>query len=78
MKIEQAIFLLAVLTCAAVIAPSDQRFAEAGGSPQHVSLYDRVMKSGKIRAAYTIYPPGCFKDENGKLKSVRGDIRGSG
>jgi len=34
------------------------------------SLYDRVLKSGTIRAAYTIYPPGCMKDENGKLSGV--------
>ena len=37
---------------------------------QTPSLYDRVMKSGKIRAAYTIYPPGCFKNEKGELKGV--------
>lgn len=39
-------------------------------APQKNSLYDRVMKAGKIRAAYTIYPPGCFKDADGKLKGV--------
>ncbi|PZN76054.1 MAG: hypothetical protein DM484_17300 [Candidatus Methylumidiphilus alinenensis] len=39
-------------------------------TPVKVSLYDQVMKAGKIRAAYTIYPPGCFKDETGKLKGV--------
>lgn len=34
------------------------------------SLYERVIKAGKIRAAYTIYPPGCFKNEKGELKGV--------
>lgn len=28
------------------------------------SLYDRVLASGKIRAAYGIYPPFCMKDPN--------------
>jgi ABC-type amino acid transport substrate-binding protein len=70
MKIIQSIFPVAVLACMAVFIASGQKVTETGNSPQHVSLYDRVMKSGKIRAAYTIYPPGCFKDENGKLKGV--------
>ncbi len=70
MKINQLILLVAVLACMAVPAASGQKAAETGSSPQPVSLYDRVMKSGKIRAAYTIYPPGCFKDEKGKLKGV--------
>jgi ABC-type amino acid transport substrate-binding protein len=39
-------------------------------SQHRVSLYEKVLKAGKIRAAYTIYPPGCFKDENGKLIGV--------
>ncbi len=51
-------------------AASGQKVTATGSPPQTVSLYDRVMKSGRIRAAYTIYPPGCFKDENGKLKGV--------
>lgn len=34
------------------------------------STYKRVMESGIIKAGYTIYPPGCFKDESGKLKGV--------
>ncbi|MGO9587182.1 MAG: substrate-binding periplasmic protein [Limisphaerales bacterium] len=70
MKIKQAIFLVAVLACMAAPAASGQKVTATGSPPQTVSLYDRVMKSGRIRAAYTIYPPGCFKDENGKLKGV--------
>ncbi len=34
------------------------------------TLYDRILKSGTIRAAYTIYPPGCMKDANSKLVGV--------
>ena len=47
-----------------------QPAANTGAAPQKVSLYDRVIRAGKIRAAYTIYPPGCFKDETGKLRGV--------
>lgn len=42
----------------------------SNNSTQKESVYARVLKAGKIRAAYTIYPPGCFKDENGKLRGV--------
>lgn len=34
------------------------------------SVYSRVLKAGKIRAAYTIYPPGCIKDSTGKIAGV--------
>lgn len=34
------------------------------------SVYSTVTKRGSIRAAYTIYHPGCLKDENGKLAGV--------
>jgi ABC-type amino acid transport substrate-binding protein len=34
------------------------------------ALYQRVLSSGKIRAAYTIYPPGCFRDQDGRLRGV--------
>ncbi len=35
------------------------------------SIYDRVVKSGKIRCGYLVYPPGCMKDPNsGKLSGI--------
>jgi len=35
------------------------------------SLYDRVLRSGKIRAAYAVYPPFCMKDPNtGKMSGI--------
>lgn len=38
---------------------------------QEESVYDRVMRSGKIRCGYTIDPPGCLKDPNsGKLSGI--------
>jgi ABC-type amino acid transport substrate-binding protein len=38
---------------------------------QKESLYDRVIRTGKIRAGYVIYPPACVKDPNsGKLSGI--------
>jgi ABC-type amino acid transport substrate-binding protein len=35
------------------------------------SLYDRVLRTGKIRAAYAVYYPVCIKDSNsGKLSGI--------
>ena len=35
------------------------------------SVYDRVLRTGKIRAGYAIYPPYCMKDPNtGKLSGI--------
>ena len=35
------------------------------------SLYNRVMKQGKIRCGYVIYDPGCLKDPNtGRLSGI--------
>jgi len=34
------------------------------------TLQDKVINRGTIRAAYTIYYPGCIKDGNGNLKGV--------
>ena len=39
------------------------------------SLYDRVIKSGVIRASYASYPPYCIKDPNtGKMSGTFVDI----
>lgn len=35
------------------------------------SLYDKVIKAGKIRCGYVVYPPGLVKDPNtGKLSGI--------
>ena len=34
------------------------------------TLQDKVLSNGTIKAAYTIYYPGCIKDGNGNLKGV--------
>lgn len=42
-----------------------------GGTQQSTSVYDGVIKSGVIRAAYLDYPPACMKDpKTGKLKGI--------
>ncbi len=55
--------LVALLSCAC--QPIAQKSVDAGP----VSVYDRVMKSGKIRCGYIVDPPGCRKDPNTKKLS---------
>lgn len=44
-------------------APSSQEAKE--------TVYDRVIKSGKLRAAYISYPPACMKDAiSGKMSGI--------
>jgi polar amino acid transport system substrate-binding protein len=41
------------------------------GGSKHEKVIDRVIRTQTIRAAYTIYPPGCMKDrETGKLYGI--------
>lgn len=41
------------------------------GVVQKESLYSRVLRTGKIRCGYVIYPPDCIKDPNtGKLSGI--------
>ena len=43
----------------------------AGNVAQQQSVYDRVVKTGTIRASYASYPPYCIKDPNtGKLTGM--------
>jgi len=43
-------------------------------SNQQQSVYDRVLKAGKIRCAYVTYWPGCIKDQaTGKMSGVHVD-----
>lgn len=49
------------------VAQAQTAPAETAGD----SVYDRVIESGKIKAAYIVYPPGSFKDPNtGDLTGV--------
>ncbi len=43
----------------------------SGDESKQGSVYDRVIKSGKLRASYASYPPYCIKDPNtGKLSGI--------
>lgn len=40
-------------------------------TPAESTVYDRVIKQGKIRCGYAVYNPGCLKDPNtGKLSGI--------
>jgi len=40
-------------------------------NPKEEKVIERVLKTKKIRAAYTIYPPGCMKDKDtGRLYGI--------
>lgn len=43
----------------------------SGPGAQRESVYNRVIKSGKIRAAYITYPPACMKDTaSGRMSGI--------
>jgi ABC-type amino acid transport substrate-binding protein len=45
--------------------------SDGSGSAAQSTVYDRVVKSGVIRAGYLIYPPACVKDtKTGKLSGI--------
>lgn len=71
MKLTRMLLVLPIVAVlCSLTSCKPQTVGDNAPTPEKISLYDRVMKVGKIRAAYTIYPPGSFKDENGKLKGV--------
>jgi polar amino acid transport system substrate-binding protein len=44
-------------------------------APKQASVYDRVMKTGVIRAAYISYPPALMKDtKTGKMSGIFVDV----
>src|ERR1017187_885118 len=48
-----------------IVKPSKSDYGMA------VTVYDRVIKSGTIRAAYITYPPACMKDTtSGKMSGT--------
>lgn len=71
-----AIGLLATLLTIGLMGACSTGAVSNGVSPggsmsQSGSVYDRVMKQGKIRCAYVVYSPGCLKDPNSsKLSGI--------
>lgn len=67
-SITKIIALVAIV--AAFGSCNNQSATDKGDNNKTTSVYDRVIKSGTIRAAYTLYPPGCMKDSTGKISGV--------
>ena len=62
-----AIMAITILICL-VIVYTRKGEASRGATD---AVYDRVIKSGKIRASYASYPPYCIKDPNtGKFSGI--------
>ncbi|HEX8163559.1 MAG TPA: transporter substrate-binding domain-containing protein [Pyrinomonadaceae bacterium] len=67
---NRALCSLLVVALVAVSAFSGCNRGAAGPSGQE-TVYERVIKAGKIRAAYISYPPACMKDtKTGKLTGI--------
>lgn len=65
------VICLCLLTKACTIASNQTQVASAQGTGSETSLYNRVIQSGTIRAAYISYPPGGYKDPNtGQLSGI--------
>jgi len=69
---KSSLFYLFLLLVSASLTSCGQATSAHGA--HHESLYDRVMKAGKIRCGYFIYPPYSIKDPNtGKISGVGTD-----
>ena len=63
--------LCVLLTAIGIIFSGCNKSPVTGNSQSADAVYDRVIKSGTIRCAYVVYPPGCIKDPNtGKLSGI--------
>lgn len=38
--------------------------------PKQETVYERIIKTGKIRAGYITYPPAAIKDASGKMTGI--------
>lgn len=72
MKIDLKAGLLALLLATIpTVALSGCSTTATQQTKSEQSVYDRVMKQGKIRCGYVLYTPGCIKDPNtGKLSGI--------
>jgi ABC-type amino acid transport substrate-binding protein len=67
--IRRTFFMLALSVV--LSACSKDSIRPAAEATKSASLYDRVIKQGKIRCGYVVYSPGCLKDPNsGKLSGI--------
>lgn len=71
--------IITIIISAAVACGIGYSFGLLSSSPQTAaaqeSVYDRVIKSGKIRCGYIVYPPSTIKDPNtGAISGFSADI----
>lgn len=60
-----------LLLCAGLLLSACGDTASRNTAPAVESVRDRVIRTGKIRCAYIIYPPGALKDPNtNKLSGI--------
>src|SRR6266404_562575 len=71
-RISIAAIVVTILLVAGLLLYGCGKGTSVGGGDQaQESTYSRVIKAGKIRCAYVIYPPGMMKDPNtGKLSGI--------
>jgi polar amino acid transport system substrate-binding protein len=63
------VFLMLAVLATVMLSGCNRQGTTSGTGQQ--TVYDRVMKSGTIRAAYLSYPPACMKDtKTGKLSGI--------
>lgn len=56
--------------CAGCTGGQGAKGSQSAGTAQ-AAVYDRVIESGTIRAAYITYPPACMKDtKTGKMSGI--------
>jgi len=69
--ILSAVLSIGILIALCTGCQPNQGTPNSAGKQQVSSTYDRVMKSGKLRAAYITYPPALMKDtKTGKMSGV--------
>lgn len=65
------VICLCILAKACTVASTQTQVASAQGTATQTSVYDRVIQSSTIRAAYISYLPGGYKDPNtGQLSGI--------
>ncbi len=64
-------FIFLLFTVTSIVGLSSCTSSSAIQSMKTQSVYDRVIQSGKIRAAYVILPPYCMKNPvSGKISGI--------
>lgn len=63
--------MVCLLMLVVVACKQSNNSSENWSEPKKESVYERVLRTGTIRAGYAMYPPYCMKDANtGKLTGI--------